>query len=283
MIHATPEGRLLRNPFTPAEAGSKQASCLRSILVGLCVLGIALVTIPHARSAVPANVPALPTSTANQLILVVTPDWNSSHATLQTFERTDQGWRTTSAGTPVVIGKSGSAWGLGLHPAQPGLQKHEGDGRSPAGVFNLGSAFGYASSLRMQWPYAAMSDNDYCVDVAASPLYNRIVDTGKVSAADVAGSTEPMRRDLHEHGDQAYKLGLVIEHNPQHIRGAGSCIFAHLWHSPDTGTAGCSAMAEPVLTRLLKWLKPQDHPVFVLLPQAEYARLKSAWDLPALE
>ena len=33
---------------------------------------------------------------------------------------------------------------------------------------------------------------------------------------------------------------------------------------------------------LFAWLRPQDHPVFVLLPQNEYVRLKSAWDLPSL-
>ena len=235
-----------------------------------------------ARTSEVAAAKQLPWANARQLMLVVAPDWNSSRAIMQTFERTDQGWRATSAGTPVVIGKSGSAWGVGLHPAQPGPQKHEGDGRSPAGVFALGTAFGYASSMQMQWPYAAMSVDDYCVDVASSPLYDRIVDAAKVGAAAVAGSTEPMRRDLHEHGDQAYKLGLVIEHNPRHIRGAGSCIFAHLWHSPDTGTAGCTAMAEPVLQAVLDWLRTEDNPVFVLLPREQYARLKSAWDLPDL-
>jgi L,D-peptidoglycan transpeptidase YkuD (ErfK/YbiS/YcfS/YnhG family) len=247
--------------------------------LGLCVMMLVSAS-PCSADSAPAP---LPWSSARQLVLVVTRDWNSVHATLQSFERSDQGWRSTSAGTPVVIGKSGSAWGLGLHPAaHAGPQKREGDGRSPAGVFALGTAFGYASAAQMQWPYAPMSADDYCVDVAASPLYNRIVDAARVGAAAVAGSTEPMRRDLHEHGDQAYKLGLVIEHNPHAVAGAGSCIFAHLWHSPDTGTAGCTAMAEPALQALLAWLRPQEHPVFVLLPRAEYARLKSAWDLPGL-
>lgn len=227
------------------------------------------------------KVPAIPPD-ARQLVLVTTPDWNSTHARLQTFTRNGQGWRSASAATPVVIGRAGAAWGVGLHPAQSGLQKHEGDGRSPAGVFAIGTAFGYADSADTQWPYAAMSTNDYCIDVDGSPLYNRIVDAGKVGAAAVAGSTEPMRRDLHSGGDQAYKLGFVIEHNPRGGAGAGSCIFAHLWKSPESTTAGCTAMAEPAMQTLVAWLRPQDHPVFVLLPQKEYSRLKSTWDLPDL-
>jgi len=33
---------------------------------------------------------------------------------------------------------------------------------------------------------------------------------------------------------------------------------------------------------LVAWLRPEDHPVFVLLPQNEYRRLRVAWDLPDL-
>jgi hypothetical protein len=42
-------------------------------------------------------------------------------------------------------------------------------------------------------------------------------------------------------------------------------------------------MADPTMDRLLAWLRPERHPVFVLLPAAEYAGLRDAWQLPALE
>jgi L,D-peptidoglycan transpeptidase YkuD (ErfK/YbiS/YcfS/YnhG family) len=219
-------------------------------------------------------------SNARQLILVTAPDWNADHGVLRTFERTSHGWSEVSAAAPVVIGRAGSAWGVGLHPAQPGPQKKEGDGRAPAGVFALGTAFGYGRTAATDWPYAAMDADDWCIDVAGSPLYNRIVDAREVGADAVAGSSEPMRRDLHADGDARYRLGFVIGHNPHAIPGAGSCIFAHLWKSPDAPTAGCTAMAGPVMQRLLAWLRPRAHPVFVLLPQAEYDRLGADWGLP---
>jgi L,D-peptidoglycan transpeptidase YkuD (ErfK/YbiS/YcfS/YnhG family) len=224
--------------------------------------------------------PASAWSDARQLVLVITPDWNESHGTLRSFARTDRGWQPASAAFPVVIGRAGAAWGIGLHPMQTGPVKREGDGRSPAGVFAVGSAFGYAQSASTGLPYTALNANEYCIDVSGSPLYNRIVDAGEVGLAAVAGSTEPMRRDLHEGGDQAYKIGFVIEHNPNGTAGAGSCIFAHLWKSADSSTAGCTAMAEPQLQELLGWLKADAHPVFALLPQAEYQRLRTAWQLP---
>ena len=68
----------------------------------------------------------------------------------------------------------------------------------------------------------------------APRYYNQIVDADVVGAAAVKGSTEPMRRDIHVHGDQRYREGFVIVSNPDAVPQAGSCIFGHLWHSPTT-------------------------------------------------
>ena len=219
-------------------------------------------------------------SASRQMVLVTTADWRANTGTLRTFEQSKGHWQAVGEPAPVTIGRAGSAWGIGLHPAQPGPSKAEGDGRAPAGVFAIGTSFGYAASTNTTLPYAAMSATDYCVDVSGSPLYNQLVDTRDVGLDAIAGSTEPMRRDLHADGDQRYKLGWVIEHNPQGRAGAGSCIFAHLWKAPGETTSGCTAMAEPVMQRLLAWLRPEAQPVFVLLPDAEFARLKRSWNLP---
>ncbi len=221
-----------------------------------------------------------PWANAGQLVLVTTPGWNASQGTLRTYESTTAGWREVNAAVPVTIGRSGSAWGIGLHPDQPGPSKVEGDGRAPAGVFRIGSAFGYAPASATSMPYLAMSATHYCVDVSGAALYNRVVDERVVGEVAVAGSTEPMRRDIHVNGDQRYKLGFVIEHNPEGRRGAGSCIFAHMWRKPGEATAGCTAMDEPAMQRLFAWLNPRRQPVFVLLPEAEYRRLRAAWNLP---
>lgn len=221
---------------------------------------------------------------ARQAVVVVTPGWNADHGTLRTFERTDGDWREVGTAQSVAVGRNGSAWGLGLHPdGLPGPIKQEGDGRSPAGVFGIGEAFGYAAKARTALPYAAMQASHYCMDVSGSPLYNRIVDADTVGADAVVGSTEPMRLDLRKPGDQRYRLGFVIEHNPQARPNAGSCIFAHLWKQPGEATAGCTAMADPTMDRLLTWLRPGQHPVFVLMPDDQYRSLRAEWKLPALD
>jgi L,D-peptidoglycan transpeptidase YkuD (ErfK/YbiS/YcfS/YnhG family) len=150
-------------------------------------------------------------------------------------------------------------------------------------VFGIGEAFGYSEQARTALPYAAMQASHYCMDVSASPLYNRIVDAKDVGTDAVAGSTEPMRLDLRTPGDQRYRLGFVIEHNPQARPDAGSCIFAHLWKQPGEATAGCTAMADPTMDRVLAWLRPGQNPVFVLMPKAQYGSLHAEWNLPALD
>ena len=72
-----------------------------------------------------------------------------------------------------------------------------------------------------------------------------------------------MRRD-----DILYKWGVVVDHNAAAIPGAGSCIFLHIWKSSSAPTAGCTAMPESDLVRLLRWLDPARHPILIQLPLA---------------
>jgi len=227
---------------------------------------------------------ARPWHDAGQVVVVTTPGWDADHGTLRAYEHGAGGWRAVGAAQPVTVGRAGAAWGIGLHPAPAaGPVKREGDGRAPAGVFRIGTAFGYAANAGTALPYAPMDVSDWCIDVPASPLYNRIVDARDVGAEAIAGSTEPMRRDLHADGDQRYRLGFVVEHNPGALPGAGSCIFAHLWKAPGAPTAGCTAMAPATMQTLLGWLRPEAAPVLVLLPTDEYARLHAGWHLPPPE
>jgi L,D-peptidoglycan transpeptidase YkuD (ErfK/YbiS/YcfS/YnhG family) len=219
---------------------------------------------------------------ASQLVLVTIDGWDATHGTLRRYERVaGRTWQPVGSTQPVVIGRTGAAWGLGLNdPVVSGPIKREGDGRSPAGVFTIGDAFGYAAHAETGLRYDAMDAGDYCIDSSDSPLYNRIVDTAQAGTGVARQSTEPMRRDLHAEGDQRYRLGFVIAHNAAGVPKAGSCIFGHLWQSPESTTAGCTAMAPDTMQSLLRWLDARRQPIFVLLPRTEYGRLWQAWDLP---
>ena len=224
-----------------------------------------------------------PDAASTQLIVVLTPNWNAPNGRLARFERGPGGaWRAVGGSFDVSVGRSGSGWGLGIHPPQAtGPRKQEGDGRAPAGVFAIGPAFGYAASATTRLPYLPMQREHWCIDVPGSPLYNRIVDAKAVGAKVIEGSTEPMRRDLHKNGDGRYAQGFVIAHNVEGANRGGSCIFAHVWEGRGVPTAGCTAMSEADMATLLAWIDPARTPRFVLLPVSEYARLQASWDLPA--
>lgn len=226
--------------------------------------------------------PMLPLET-RQLLVVTVTDWQAANGRLQRFARDGgRAWAAEGPSERVTIGRSGSGWGLGTHPLQSeGPTKREGDGRSPAGVFELGPAFGSLPNIATQLAYLPLDGGHWCIDVPDSPLYNRIVHEQVVGPAAIAGSSEPMRRDIHMSGDQQYRLGFVIRHNPDGQAAAGSCIFAHPWVDEQTPTAGCIGMAEETLATMLAWLDATAEPRMVLLPMAEYRRLQHAWGLPA--
>jgi D-alanyl-D-alanine dipeptidase len=139
-------------------------------------------------------------------------------------------------------------------------EKREGDGCSPAGIFRIGPAFGYAPAApAIRLPYQPLTPSTIAIDDPASTHYNRIVDAQR--AACDWKSREMMLRQ-----DGLYLQGAVIGHNPHNVPGAGSCIFLHLWRSPGHPTAGCTAMAGEDLRNLLEWLDPAAEPRLVQSP-----------------
>ena len=218
-------------------------------------------------------------SHVTQLLLVLADDWTSTHAELTRYERAPAGaWQVVGDPRPAVLGYAGYGWGDGLHgrgaPAgRGGPSKREGDGRSPAGVFALGTLRGYAlaAPAGARLPYEASGLDRRCVDDPASPLYNRIIASGVASPF---RSAERMKRD-----DDAYTLAIDVDHNRAPVTpGHGSCIFIHVWAGPDRPVTGCTGLALPDVTELARWLAPGA--VLVALPREEYQSLRELWSLP---
>lgn len=216
-----------------------------------------------------------------QLILVRAPHWWSITATLQRYVResaTDQ-WSPVEDPIPVNLGRRGLAWGRGLHPSpKNGPSKTEGDGRSPAGVFELERAFGEAEALPAGshgFPYLQTQPTSYCVEDIRSEHYNTLIDSTQVKAKGWE-RWSPLKRT-----DGLFRWGVVVRHNtPEIIVGAGSCVFLHIWRGPRQPTSGCTAMQADHLEAIIRWLDPKHHPVLVQLPEGEYRAKKEAWALP---
>lgn len=186
-----------------------------------------------------------------------------------------------SVGAPIAVnlGRNGMAWGRGLHeiPASA-ARKVEGDGKSPAGAFALERAFGVAERLpdgAHDFPYAQTLATSYCVEDTRSDHYNEIVDSNEVHRSTWEKWSELKRRD------GLFDRALVVSHNhPDPTRGAGSCVFVHIWRAPKVPTAGCTAMPRDAIETILGWLDSSKRPVLVQLPDVEVAQLREEWGLP---
>lgn len=212
---------------------------------------------------------------SDQLIVVTSKGWDDIQGTAQRYERHGQTLQKFEAPFAVVLGKNGMGWGKGLLDIgqAEGPVKQEGDGKAPAGMFKLGTAFGYAPSAETRLPYLSLTPTIECVDDSQSARYNELVD-GAVVDKDWS-SSERMRRS-----DELYRQGISIQHNTPATPAAGSCIFFHIWRGPSAPTRGCTAMDPADIARLFNWLDPGKSPVLVQLPQAQYEQLRERWKLP---
>lgn len=219
-------------------------------------------------------------SDAKQLLLVHAPTWAAASGTLERYERDVKGgWIAVGPAVPVDLGRAGLAWGRGLHvtPAE-GPRKTEGDGKSPAGVFALERAFGVAPELPSDargFPYLATDSSTYCVEDARSAHYNQIVRESEVRR------TSWEKWSVLKRPDGLFDWGLIVAQNrSETVRGAGSCVFLHIWRGPRVPTSGCTAMAREQIETVLRWLDASKKPVLVQLPDEQVARLRGSWALP---
>ena len=214
-----------------------------------------------------------------QLVVSVSESWGATAARVRRYERTAAGqpWKPVGVEVTASLGRRGLGWGRGLHPSGLlGPPKREGDGKSPAGVFDLREATGYASApphgTRLR--YRVATPTLRCVDDTASAFYNQLVDEAQVKKD--WSSAEDMRRP-----DDLYRLVVWVGHNdtPAEVPG-GSCIFLHLRSSATATTEGCTAFDAAPMETLLSWLDPKQRPVLVQLPQQAHRQWAVPWGLP---
>ena len=271
-------------PACPASVPSLTIGYRMLCFAALLLCGCASVRPPPA-SPVEQPEAGGPLASSRQLVVVTTDAWSSTAGLLQRFERDSVAadWHPVGPAFAVVLGSSGLAWGRGIHGEAPATEtlKREGDGKSPAGIFALSEIFGYAPAFDSTktahpLPYIEARPSTECVDDPASRHYNTLLDRTGVSVD--WNSAEQMRRD-----DDMYRLGAVVDHNTAPaLPGGGSCIFIHIWESPTSTTAGCTAGDAANIAGLLAWLDRTRAPRLVQLPRDTYMARAKTWKLPAL-
>ncbi len=194
----------------------------------------------------------------NQVLFVKTLSDSSVHGEMYLYERKNNhnSWKLKDSFN-IVVGRNG----LGKDPNSLinsnniAFAKHEGDGKSPAGIFKLGPVFSYHQLKNLHMPFVKVDTNFYCIDDRNSSYYNMLIraDTAKHNY----NSFEFMKRT-----DSLYEYGIWVKYNSDRVvPGNGSCIFIHVWRNENSGTAGCTATTKDNILKLIYWLDERKHPV----------------------
>jgi L,D-peptidoglycan transpeptidase YkuD (ErfK/YbiS/YcfS/YnhG family) len=184
---------------------------------------------------------------STQLLLVIdNSSFFSTKTNIYTMEKRGDKWQMAFEPLDAIIGKNGFA---------PAGEKREGDGKTPSGIYSLKMTFGYDATIGTKMSYRQALADDIWVDDPNADDYNRWVKKTETRAA----SYEIMRRD-----DDLYKYGIVIEYNTSPIiKGNGSAIFLHIWKAKGIPTAGCVAVSEEDIIKILDWLDPAASPLII--------------------
>ena len=130
------------------------------------------------------------------------------------------------------------------------VDKKEGDGKTPEGIYELGLAFGMYDkkqiSIDSSIEYVQINENLYWIDDVNSIYYNQIVDSREVV------KDWKSAEHLIEYPKQ-YEYAIEIKTNIGNIPGKGSAIFLHC--SNNKPTSGCIAIDRENMIKLFKMLK----------------------------
>lgn len=197
---------------------------------------------------------------SKQALYVETSSLSAIHGTMKLYERKNEHteWKLVYS-FRVTVGRTGLAKDaenlLRLPDTMP--VKHEGDGKSPAGIFQLGAVFSYHDLEKLHMPFVRVDTTDLCVDDENSAYYNTLIRSD--SAKHDYNSFEYMKRR-----DSLYEYGVWVLYNSTPVRrGNGSCIFLHVWRDENSPTAGCTAMSRENILKLIYRLDKKKNPVLV--------------------
>ena len=191
-----------------------------------------------------------------QIILVVTKDFKAPTGILSAYDGNKKVFENIS----VNVGKKGLGWGKGLieipHKSNEPV-KQEGDKKAPAGIFALTHIFSYHKLHNTGLPFLYATQELICVDDSNSPNYNRIIRDNK--------DEKSFERILRKDG--LYEYGVVVGHNQNQLKGAGSCIFLHIERGKNIPTVGCTSMKKNLLVKIIKWLDEEKKPLLIQVPK----------------
>lgn len=160
----------------------------------------------------------------------------------------------------IVVLKQGDEWqavlgerrwrcAVGRSGVVPASAKHEGDGASPEGCWQLRQIFYRADRIATPSPHLPCipiaRDDGWCDD-PQHPNYNQLV------KLPFSASHEELWREDHVYD----VIGVLGYNDAPVVPGKGSAIFLHIAKPDYSPTAGCAALAFADLIALLENVRP---------------------------
>ena len=158
---------------------------------------------------------------------------------------------TATANGFIDIGGRRVRCALGKGGVKPAVDKREGDGASPAGVWPIRRVLyrpGRGEAPVTAFDLAPISRHDGWCDDPKDPAYNRPV------FLPYPASAEHMWLE-----SGVYDIVVILGHNDDPVAPyMGSAIFLHLSKPDYSPTAGCVAIPRPEMDALLRLARPGD-------------------------
>jgi hypothetical protein len=213
---------------------------------------------------------------AAKRLLVVTANGMEAHTGMAyAYQRQSlmDPWKGSGSPKRATLGFRGLGWGWDQYALSAGNEprKREGDGRTPAGIFAIGKAFGIAPRGPGSEYIRLQKGKTYCVNDLRSERYNTIVSKDQIGS-DITGE------DMG--AVSLYRRGLLVGFPANREKKGGSCIFIHIWRRPGAPTNGCVALREEDVAEIQDWTGGETAYV-AILPKDALARVRTCLPDPS--
>ncbi|MDJ0344078.1 L,D-transpeptidase family protein [Streptomyces sp. H10-C2] len=258
--HPTGTGLVSPGSRSRRHADARSPRAARTAAAGAvtawAVAGILLGSGP-AQGATPPPVPAphfpvpVMVGTAGQVISVQA---RGTYATVIAWQKTGAIWVKRYTTTAARVGS---------HGITDGATRKQGTYTTPTGTYTVSQGFGVAANPGTKMPYHQVTAADWWVEDPDSAYYNRM------RRAEQGGFPLTEKGD---HGSERlvnypvqYRNALVIDFNNRPaVKGRGAGMFLHALGPAAGPTAGCVALPQAVLTSVMRWIDPAQHPVIAV-------------------
>ena len=177
-----------------------------------------------------------------QLFIVAASAMDETTAYISMHERDKNGEWVQILTAPGFVGKNGCC---------PDADHFEGCGQTPLGRYHFTMAFGIAPDPGCAMDYFQVTDDTYWSgDMNESMHYNEMVDINDYPDLDLTYSEHIADYEY------PYQYCLNISFNEDGTPGRGSAIFLHCNNPQTQYTAGCVAVPEDIMVKIMQSVYP---------------------------